>query len=74
MALFGTGCSDRRSTDTVSEKMDRPTDKMSAAADSAASKAAASIDDGTVTVKVKTALMTDPALKPCRPAGTAPAN
>jgi len=64
IALFGAGCSDRSSTDTVSEKMDRTTDKMSAAADNAASKAAASIDDGTVTVKVKTALMTDPALKP----------
>jgi hyperosmotically inducible protein len=64
IALFGAGCSDRSSTDTVSEKMDRTTDKMSAAADTAAAKAAASIDDGTVTVKVKTALMTDPALKP----------
>jgi len=64
VALFGAGCSDRSSTGTVSEKMDRTTDKMSAAADTAASKAAASIDDGTVTVKVKTALMTDPALKP----------
>jgi osmotically-inducible protein OsmY len=46
--------------------MDRTTDKMSAAADTAASRAAASIDDGTVTVKVKTALMTDPALKPAQ--------
>jgi len=63
-ALLGAGCGDRNSSDTVSQKMDRTTDKMSAAADNAATRAAASIDDGTITVKVKTALMTDPALKP----------
>ena len=64
VALFGAGCGERSSTDTVGEKMDRTTDKMSAAADNAAAKAAASIDDGTVTVKVKAAILTDPALKP----------
>jgi len=64
IALLGAGCSDRNSPDTVGQKMDRTADKMSAAADTAASRAAASIDDGTITVKVKTALMTDPALKP----------
>jgi len=64
IALFGAGCSDRNSSDTVGEKMDRTTDKMSAAADTAAARAAASIDDGTITVKVKTAILTDPALKP----------
>jgi hyperosmotically inducible protein len=63
-ALFGAGCSDRSSTGSVSEKVDRTTDKMSGAADNAAARAAASSDDGTVTVKVKGALMTDPALKP----------
>ena len=63
-ALFGAGCSDRSSTGSVSEKMDRTTDQMSVAADSAAARAAAASDDGTVTVKVKGALMTDPALKP----------
>jgi len=63
-ALFGAGCSDRRSTGSVSEKMDRTTDQMSVAADNAAARAAAASDDGTVTVKVKGALMTDPALKP----------
>jgi hyperosmotically inducible periplasmic protein len=63
VALFGAGCGDRTS-DTVGEKMDRTADKMSAAADTASAKAAASIDDGTTTVKVKTALLTDPALKP----------
>ena len=62
--LFGAACSDRNSPQSVGEKMDRTTDKMSAAADNAAAKAAASADDGTVTVKVKAALMTDPALKP----------
>ena len=64
IALLGAGCSDRNSPDTVGQKMDRTADKMSAAADSAAARAAASIDDGTVTVKVKSAIMTDPALKP----------
>lgn len=44
--------------------MDRTTDKMSAAADTAATRAAASFDDGSITVKVKTAILTDPALKP----------
>jgi osmotically-inducible protein OsmY len=44
--------------------MDRTTDQMSVAADNAAARAAAASDDGTVTVKVKGALMTDPALKP----------
>jgi hyperosmotically inducible protein len=63
-ALFGAGCSDRSSTGSVSEKMDRTTDQMSVAADNAAARAAAASDDGTVTVKVKGALMTDPALKP----------
>jgi len=63
-ALFGAGCSDRSSTGSVSEKIDRTTDQMSVAADNAAARAAASSDDGTVTVKVKGALMTDPALKP----------
>jgi len=65
-ALFGAGCSDRSSTGSVSEKMDRTTDQMSVAADNAAARAAAASDDGTVTVKVKGALMTDPALKPLR--------
>ena len=63
-ALFGAGCSDRSSTGSVSEKIDRTTDQMSVAADNAAARAAAASDDGTVTVKVKGALMTDPALKP----------
>jgi hyperosmotically inducible periplasmic protein len=64
IALFGAGCSDRNASDKVGEKMDRTTDKMSAAADTASARAAASIDDGTTTVKVKSALLTDPALKP----------
>ena len=62
-ALFGAGCGDRSSTGSVSEKVDRTTDQKSVA-DNAAARAAASSDDGTVTVKVKGALMTDPALKP----------
>jgi len=64
IALLGTGCSDRNSPDTVGQKMDRTTDKMSATADNAAPRAPTSVDDGAITVKVKTAIMTDPALKP----------
>jgi hyperosmotically inducible protein len=64
IALLGAGCSDRNSPDTVGQKMEGTTDKMSAAADNAAPRAAKSVDDGTITVKVKTAIMTDPALKP----------
>ena len=72
IALLGAGCSDRNSPDTVGQKMDRTTDKkmdrttdkMSATADNAAPRAATSVDDGAITVKVKTAIMTDPALKP----------
>lgn len=63
-ALFGAGCSDQNAPEKVGEKSEPAASKMSAAADSAAARAAASIDDGTVTVKVKSALMTDPALKP----------
>jgi len=64
IALLGAGCSDQNPPDTVGQKMDRTTDKMSATADNAAPRAATSVDDGAITVKVKTAIMTDPALKP----------
>jgi hyperosmotically inducible protein len=64
MALLGAGCSDQSSSDTVGQKMDRTTDRMSMAADQAAPRATTVIDDGAIAVKVKTAIMTDPALKP----------
>ena len=43
VALFGAGCGERSSTDTVGQKMDRTTDKMAAATD----KMAAATDNAT---------------------------
>jgi hyperosmotically inducible protein len=63
IALFGAGCSDRSSTETVGQKMDRTTDKMAAATDKATTKAAAAIDDTAITTKVKTAVLAEPGLK-----------
>jgi len=70
IALFGAGCSDRSSTETVGQKVDRTTDKMAAATDKMAAatdqatvKAAAAIDDATITAKVKTAVLAEPGLK-----------
>ena len=62
VALLSAGCSDQNAPQTVSQRVDRPVDKM-AATDVATVQAARSIDDGTITVKVKTAMLTDPALK-----------
>jgi hypothetical protein len=63
VALFGAGCGERSSSDTVGQKMDRTTDKMAAATDNATAKAAAAIDDATITTKVKTAVLAEPGLK-----------
>jgi len=63
VALFGAGCGERSSTDTVGQKMDRTSDKMAAATDNATAKAAAAIDDATITTKVKTAVLAEPGLK-----------
>lgn len=63
VALLGAGCSDRSSTDTVGQKMDRTTDKMAAATENAANKTATAIDDTAITTKVKSAMIADPALK-----------
>jgi hyperosmotically inducible protein len=70
VALLGAGCSDRSSTDTVGQKMDRATDKMAATTDkmaaateNAANKTATAIDDTAITTKVKSAMVADPALK-----------
>jgi osmotically-inducible protein OsmY len=62
LALLSAGCSDQNSPQTVGQRIDRPADKM-AATDIATVQAARSVDDGTITVKVKTAMLTDPALK-----------
>jgi len=63
IALFGAGCSDQRSTDTVGQKMDRATDKMAATTENAANKTATAIDDTAITTKVKSAMVADPTLK-----------
>ena len=63
VALLGAGCSDRSSTDTVGQKMDRATDKMAAATENAANKTATAIDDTAITTKVKSAMIADPTLK-----------
>ena len=63
VALFGAGCSDRNSTDTVGQKVDRTANKMATATDNATAKAAAAIDDATITTKVKTAVLAEPGLK-----------
>jgi hypothetical protein len=64
------GCSDRNSTETVGQKVDRATDKMASATDKMASatdkataKAAAAMDDATITTKVKAAVLAEPGLK-----------
>ena len=63
VALFSAGCSDRNSTDTVGQKVDRTANKMATATDNATAKAAAAIDDATITTKVKTAVLAEPGLK-----------
>jgi len=63
VALFGAGCSDRNSTDTVGQKVDRTANKMATATDNATAKAAAAIDDATITTKLKTAVLAEPGLK-----------
>lgn len=70
IALFGAGCSDRSSPDTVGQKIDRTTDKMAAATDKmaaatdkAATKTATAVEDATITTKVKTAVLAEPGLK-----------
>jgi len=63
VALLGAGCSDRSSTDTVGQKMDRATDKMAATTENAANKTATAIDDSAITTKVKSAMIAEPTLK-----------
>jgi hypothetical protein len=70
LSLMSAGCSDRNSTETVGQKVDRATDKMASATDKMASatdkataKAAAAMDDATITTKVKAAVLAEPGLK-----------
>jgi osmotically-inducible protein OsmY len=70
LSLTAAGCSDRNSTETVGQKMDRATDKMAAATDKMAAatdkatvKAAVAVDDAAITTKVKAAVLAEPGLK-----------
>jgi osmotically-inducible protein OsmY len=47
----------------VGQKVDRTANKMATATDNATAKAAAAIDDATITTKVKTAVLAEPGLK-----------
>jgi osmotically-inducible protein OsmY len=70
-ALIGAGCSDPTPTTTsratppptVAQKMESAGDKMATATDKATVNAAATIDDATITTKVKAAVLAEPGLK-----------
>ena len=59
--LLSAGCSDDR--DTAQSNLNRSMDKMAAATDRAATKAANAVDDASITAKVKTAVLAEPGLK-----------
>jgi osmotically-inducible protein OsmY len=59
--LLSAGCSDDR--ESAQSGLNRSMDKMTAATDRAATKAANALDDATITAKVKTAVLAEPGLK-----------
>jgi osmotically-inducible protein OsmY len=60
-ALLGAGCSDN--PESAQSSLNRSVDKMAAATDRAASKAAIAVDDASITAMVKTAVLAEPGLK-----------
>ncbi len=63
-ALTGAGCSDPDPhAASTRDKMETAVDKMAAKTDRATTKAAAAVDDATITTKVKAALLAEPGLK-----------
>lgn len=60
--LLTAGCSDRNSTETVGQKMDRTADRVATATDKATTQAAAAVDDSALTAKVKAAIIAEPGL------------
>jgi osmotically-inducible protein OsmY len=62
-AVLATGCGERSSTETTSQKIDRTADKVAAATERAADKAGMAVDDATITTKVKSAVFAEPGLK-----------
>jgi hyperosmotically inducible protein len=61
--LATAGCSDRNSTATVGQKIERSADQVAAATDRATTQAAVAVDDAAITTKVKTAVLAEPGLK-----------
>jgi osmotically-inducible protein OsmY len=61
--LLVAGCGQQGSSSTVSQKMDRASDKVADTASSASSKVAMAADDTAITAKVKAALVAEPGLK-----------
>jgi hypothetical protein len=59
--LLSAECSDDR--ESAQSGLNRSMDKMTAATDRAATKAANALDDATITAKVKTAVLAEPGLK-----------
>jgi hyperosmotically inducible protein len=59
--LLSAGCSDDR--ESAQSNLNRSIDKMAAATDRAATKAANAVDDASITTKVKRAVLAEPGLK-----------
>ena len=62
-ALMSAGCSDRNSTETAGQKLDRSADKVAAATERATKETAVVVDDAAITTKVKSAVLAEPGLK-----------
>ena len=64
--LASAGCSDRYSTETTGQKVDRNAEKVAAATDRATSQAANAVEDAAITAKVKSAIIAEPGLSALR--------
>lgn len=64
--LASAGCSDRYSTETTSQKVERNAEKVAAATDRATSQAANAVEDAAITAKVKSAIIAEPGLSALR--------
>ncbi len=63
VALGVSGCDQRSGTESVGQKVDRASDKMSAATSDAANKATEVLDDASITTKVKAAMLAEPGIR-----------
>jgi osmotically-inducible protein OsmY len=64
--LASAGCSDRYSTETTSQKVERNAEKVAAATERATSQAANAVEDAAITAKVKSAIIAEPGLSALR--------